>query len=164
MAAIETGAQAPAFTLTDLDGGARSLSELDAGDLLLLVFYHRACATCRTIAPILGHMSRTLQSPHAKMWGISQQGDDESAAFALEHDFKMPVLIDEPPCVVSEAYGLTNVPTLFLIDGGRTIIKSCVGFSKTDFADFAAALAQKAGVAAPDLFANYRELPEMRPG
>jgi len=164
MAALAAGAQAPSFTLTNLDGNPRSLSNLGSDDLLLLVFYHRGCATCRLIAPVLGHMSRTLQSQHAKMWGISQDPDDESAAFALEHDFKMTVLIDEPPYAVSEAYGLTNVPTLFLIDGGRRIVKSCVGFSKSDFIDFAAALAQKAGVSPPDVFADYRELPEIRPG
>jgi len=164
MAALGKGAQAPSFTLTDIDGNTRPLSELGADDLLILVFYHRACATCRLIAPLLGHMSRTLQSQHAKIWGISQDPDDESAAFALDHAFKMPILIDEPPYAVSEAYGLTTVPTLFLIDGSRTIVRSCVGFSKSDFTDFAAALTQKARVPAPNLFTNYPDLPEIRPG
>jgi peroxiredoxin len=164
MAALGKGARAPAFTLTDIDGETRSFSELGAGDLLLLIFYHRACATCRLIAPLIGHMSRTLQSKHAKVWGISHDPEEESDAFALDHGFKMPVMIDEPPFAVSEAYGLTNVPTLFLIDGSRRIIKSCVGFSKSDFIEIAAALAQKSGIPAPDLFADYNNLPEFRPG
>jgi peroxiredoxin len=137
---------------------------LRADKMLLLVFYHRGCPTCRLVAPLLGHMSRTLQSQHAKMWGISQDPEDESAAFALEHGFKMPVLIDDPPYAVSEAYGLANVPTLFLIDGGRTIAKSCVGFSRRDFLDLTAALAHKAQVPADDPFVSYPDLPETRPG
>lgn len=76
----------------------------------------------------------------------------------------MAVLVDEPPYAVSEAYGLSNVPTLFLVGGRRTIVKNCVGFSKRDFTDFADAMADRAGVAAPDLFAGYPSLPDLRPG
>jgi peroxiredoxin len=164
MATLEAGALAPIFTLTDLDGNARSLKELSGDDLLLLIFYHRGCPTCRLVAPLLGHMSRTLQSGRASMWGISQDPEDESAVFATEHGFKMPVLVDEHPYAVSETYRLTNVPTLFLIDGSRTIVKSCVGFSKSDFAEIGAALAQKGQIPASDLFAEYPGLPQFRPG
>ncbi len=164
MAALEPGVEAPAFTLNDVDGRARALSEVGAGELLLLVFYHQACPTSRLAVPFVGVMSRALQSEHTRIWGISQDPEEESRAFARDSGLAMPVLLDEPPYRVSEAYGLTNVPTLFLIDDGHKLVKTCVGFSKEDFTDFAAALARGAGVAPPDLFGGHPNLPALRPG
>ncbi len=165
MAALEPGALAPDFELDDLDGNRRSLEELSAGDLLLLAFYHRACPTCQFAAPAIGAIARAVAGPHAKVWGISEDPEDESAQFAEEKGLRMPILIDEAPYRVSEAYGLTNVPTLFLIDGRRRILKTCVGFSKADFLDIAARLADKAGLKrAPDIFAGYGEVPALKPG
>ena len=57
MPALEIGTVAPPFRLEDFDGKAHSLEELRQGDLLLLVFYHSECPTCRT-QPIAGRRSR----------------------------------------------------------------------------------------------------------
>jgi peroxiredoxin len=165
MAALEPGALGPAFELEDLDGKRRSLKELSADDLLLLAFYHRACPTCQFSAPAIGAIARAVAGPHVKVWGISEDPEDESAQFAEEKGLKMPILIDEAPYKVSESYGLTNVPTLFLIDGRRRIVQTCVGFSKADFLDIAARLADKAGLKrVPDIFTGYSEVPAIKPG
>jgi peroxiredoxin len=165
MAALEPGALAPAFELDDIDGKRHSLGELPTGDLLLLAFYHRACPTCQFSAPAIGAIARAAASPTVKAWGISQDPEDESAQFAAEKGLAMPILVDEAPYRVSAAYGLTNVPTLFVIDGRRRIAKTCVGFSKADFLDLAALLAKHAALKnPPDIFAGYREVPAFKPG
>ncbi len=114
--------------------------------------------------PFIGAIARAIKSPRARVWGVSEDPEGESRAFARATGLEMPILIDAPPCAVSASYGLTNVPTLFLIGGGHKIIKNCVGFSKADFLEFAATLAQKAEVAVPDIFAGRDDIPELRPG
>lgn len=165
MAALEPGALAPSFELEDLDGRRRSLRELAAGDLLLLVFYHRACPTCQFSAPAIGAIARIAAGSAVKAWGISQDPEDESAQFAADKGLTMPILIDQPPYKVSAAYGLTNVPTLFVIDGRRRIVKTCVGFAKADFLEIASLLARHRGAEpVPDIFTGYRDVPAIKPG
>jgi len=163
MAALEIGTAAPPFRLEDLDGKVHSLDEVRQGDLLLLVFYHSECPTCRLSMPFIGNLARALRSERVKIWGVSQDGRNETLKFAREKGLEMPIHIDADPYAVSQAYGLTNVPTLFLIDSGRSIIDQCVGFTKADFIRLAQAVAKNAGVAAPDIFAG-QEVPAMAYG
>jgi len=162
VAALEPASKAPDFELRDLDDRERSLSEISDQDLLLLAFYHSACPTCRFAMPFVANMANLLQTPAVKIWGISQDPEDESASFARELDLKATVLIDEDPFRVSAAYGLTNVPTLFLISDGE-IIKTCVGFSREDFDEIAAALAKKSARPVPDIY-GANDIPALRPG
>lgn len=164
MSALEPGAIAPDFKLIDLDGKRHSLAEIGRDDLLLLAFYHGECPTCQFAMPAIGAMARKAKSPRVKVWGVSEDPEDESAAFAAEMDLRMPILIDAEPYRVSAAYGLSNVPTLFLIDGKHRIVKQCAGFSKADFLAIAATLVKEAHGRAPDIFRGYREVPAMRPG
>ena len=88
------------------------------------------------------------------IWGVSQDDVDESLRFAQVKGLEMPVMVDPEPYPVSQAYGLTNVPTLFLIDSDRLIVDQSVGFASVDFIRFAGTVARHAGVAAPDIFAG----------
>ena len=163
MAALEPGCDAPAFRLEGLDGEVHSLDDLAPGDLLLLVFYHGACPTCQFAMPFIGNLTRGLASSRAKVWGISQDEKDETLRFAGDKGLKMPLMVDAPPYPVSQAYGMTNVPTLFLIDHQKRIVATCVGFSKADFLGIAQSLARNAGLDIPDIFSGA-EVPALRPG
>jgi peroxiredoxin len=163
MAALEKGADAPPFKLEDLEGQAHSIDELQPGDLLLAVFYHSECPTCQLSMPFIGNLARGVRSPRVKLWGVSQDDAKTTLKFARDKALEMPILVDADPYPVSQAYGLTNVPTLFLIDSGRRVIDQCVGFSKADFVRIAETLAGHAGAAPLDIFAG-REVPAMAYG
>ncbi len=163
MPALEIGTVAPPFRLEDFDGRVHSLDHLHQGDLLLLVFYHSECPTCRMSVPFIGNLARAVRSERIKIWGVSQDGKNESLKFARASGLGMPILVDADPYPVSQAYGLTNVPTLFLIDSTHTIIDQCVGFTKDDFVRIAQAVARNADVPAPDIFAG-KEVPSMAYG
>jgi peroxiredoxin len=163
MAALEIGTEAPPFRLEDLDGKAHSLDELRQGDLLLLVFYHGECPTCGLSMPFIGNLERAVRSERVKIWGVSQDGRNESLKFAQNKGLEMPIHIDADPYCVSQAYGLTSVPTLFLINSRRRIIDQCVGFAKVDFARIADTIAGHAGISTPDIFAG-QEVPAMAYG
>lgn len=113
--------------------------------------------------PFIGNLARGVKSDRVKIWGVSQDDAETSRQFAQHNGLAMPVLIDLPPCPVSQVYGLTNVPTAFLIDGSRRIMKNCVGFSRQDFLDFTAAIVRHAAAAEIDPFAG-QEVPALRPG
>jgi len=163
MPAVEIGTVAPPFRLEDFDGKAHSLDELRQGDLLLLVFYHSECPTCRLSMPFIGNLARAVRSDRMKIWGVSQDGKNESLKFARASGLDMPILVDADPYPVSQAYGLTNVPTLFLIDSTRTVLDQCVGFTRDDFVRIAQAVARNADTPAPDIFAG-KEVPSMAYG
>ncbi len=163
MPALEIGTVAPPFRLADLDGKEHSLDELRQSDLLLLVFYHSECPTCRLSVPFIGNLARSVRSDRMKIWGVSQDDSRATVKFAQLSALEMPILIDADPYPVSQAYGLTNVPTLFLIDSTRTILDQCVGFTKADFVRIAQAVARQAGAPAPDIFGG-KEVPAMAYG
>ena len=87
-------------------------------------------------------------------WGISEDDLDESQSVVSEHGLTFDVLIDEHPYVVSAAYGLQFVPSIFLIDPDGKITLSEAGFTK-------AGLNQLAG---SDIFGPGDRLPARRPG
>jgi len=163
MPALEIGTAAPPFQLEDLDGKSHSLDQLRQGDLLLLVFYHSECPTCRLSMPFIGNLARAVRSDRTKIWGVSQDGKNETVKFAQAGGLQMPILIDADPYPLSQAYGLTNVPTLFLIDSARTIIDQCVGFTRDDFVRIAQAVARNADTPTPDIYAG-QEVPAMAYG
>ncbi len=164
MAAPEPGSQVPVFELKDVEGKPHSRRELANGRLLLLAFYHRECPTCQFAAPALGAMSRRLKSPRNLLWGVSQDSPRDSAEFATANGIEFTLLVDAPKYRVSNAFGLTTVPTLVLVGADGRVLRNCVGFSRRDFELITADLARHGSLPAPDLFAGYAQVPEFKPG
>ena len=75
--------------------------------------------------------------------GISQDNAKDTKAFMKEFGVTFPVTLDDPAhYAVSNAYGLTNVPTLFYIDPSGEVEISSVGWSKADVEAINARLAE----------------------
>lgn len=69
----------------------------------------------------------------ASFVGISQDDAHKAREFVRRYGISFPVLIDNAPKYkVSNAYGLTNVPTAFLVSANGTIEFSSVGWARTD--------------------------------
>ena len=76
-----------------------------------------------------------------------------------------PLLIDdESGYLVSNAYGLTNVPTNFLIDTDGTVKVSSIGFDKKDLEKIAAHLAERKKISLAPLFRPDEVIPANKPG
>ena len=74
------------------------------------------------------------------------------------------LLDDEDGYIVSNGYGLTNVPTIFLIDTERTVKVSSTGFDKKDLETIAAELAQRRNIMLAPLFRSDEVVPINKPG
>jgi peroxiredoxin len=136
-----SGAQAPAFQLAGLDGAQHSLAEILKKGPALLAFYKISCPVCQLTAP---YLERLAASESIQVIGISQDDDSSTRGFNQRFGVTFPTLVDpsKQDYPASNAYGITSVPSLFLLEQDGTISKSFSGFSKRDLE----ALGERAGV------------------
>jgi hypothetical protein len=64
----------------------------------------------------------------------------------------------------SNAYGLTSVPTIFMIDTDGTVRVSSMGFVRDDLERLAAELAERRKITPAALFGTNETVPANRPG
>jgi peroxiredoxin len=126
---LEAGADAPSFQLPRLEGGETSLAESTAAGPALLAFFKISCPVCQLAFPFLErlHKPGTLT-----VYGISQNNARDTREFAKRYGVTFPVLLDleSNGFPASNAYGLTSVPTLFLVEPGGAIAQTIHGWDK----------------------------------
>ena len=116
MAALNRGTSAPDFTLQTMNGKQFSLREALARGPVLAAFFKISCPVCQYAFPFLQRIYEAHGKKNVTIVGISQNGKKDTADFIREYGLTFPVLLDETSSYpVSNAYGLTNVPTTFWI-------------------------------------------------
>ena len=149
MAALSMGAMAPEFELKTLDGKPFSLGEELSRGPVVLVFFKVSCPTCQYALPFYERLFKAYGRNGVTLVGISQNGAKDTAAFTKEFGVTFPVLLDDTNSYpVSNAYGLTNVPTIFWIAQDSEIEVSSVGWMRADFEEINRRMAE-AGKSAP---------------
>ncbi len=134
MAALATGTMAPEFELKTLDGKQFSLSNALARGPVVLAFFKVSCPTCQYAFPFYERLHKAYPVKGISLVGISQNDAQETAAFLKDFGITFPVLLDDMRSYpVSNAYKLTNVPTIFWIAQDREIEISSVGWLKAEF-------------------------------
>jgi len=125
---LGAGERAPDFELEDLSGVRRG----PAPKPVLLVFFKVSCPTCQFTFPFLERLYRARTNHEIGMCAISQDDAESTREFHAEFGISMPTLLDkeEDGYPVSNAYGLTNVPSLFLVEPDGKISRSLMGFDK----------------------------------
>src|SRR5512140_2976802 len=110
------GSPAPGFKLPRLDGGDAGLSDIVSGGPVLAAFFKVSCPVCQFTLPFLERFYRHFRDSKARIWAISQDTSEASREFATEYGLTMPVLLEDMRTYdTSNAYGLTHVPSIFLI-------------------------------------------------
>jgi peroxiredoxin len=153
MAALATGTKAPDFELKTMDGKRISLREELAKKPVVLAFFKVSCPVCQYAFPFLDRLHKAYGNKGVTLVGVSQNDPKETAAFIKEFGVTFSVLFDPPESYpVSNAYGLTNVPTLFWIGQDGEIEVSSVGWVKTDFEEIARRMAEAAATSPAVIF------------
>ena len=153
---IFTDAIAPDFTLPDLDGRPVSLAQLRQALPVLVVFFKVSCPVCQMTLPFL---NRLVPSGKLKVVTISQDDAALTQRFRARFGVTVPALLDdeERGYPVSNAYRITNVPSLFLVEPDGRISLAVDGFSKADL--------EKIGARAETaIFRADEAIPAWRPG
>ena len=131
MSALDTGTHAPQVELPDLKGKKVSLFEELRRGPVVLAFFKISCPICQYGFPFYERLHRAY--PNAAIYGVSQNGAKDTERFCREFGVTFPILLDEPRTYpASNAYGLTNVPSVFYIGQDGTIEVSSVGWSRKD--------------------------------
>ena len=164
MAALVPGNTAPAISLKTLSGESAILQETLKKGPVVVAFFKVSCPTCQFSAPFLERLHETYGGEKFTFWGISQDDARDTREFCQEFEVEFPALIDENGYPVSNQYGITNVPTVFLIAPDGKIQESCVGFSKKDLEKMAAAAARATGTPPTSFFKPGEVIPDFKPG
>jgi peroxiredoxin len=108
---------------------------------------------CQYAFPFLGRLHKAYSNKGVTLVGVTQNDPKATAAFVKEFGVTFPVLLDpQDKYPVSNAYGLTNVPTLFWIGQDGEIEVSSVGWVKADFEDIARRMAEAAATSPAVIF------------
>src|SRR3974377_633303 len=160
----EPGNSAPAFTLQGLDSRSYSLRDLLDQGPVVLAFFKVSCPVCQFTFPFLQRISERYSGDGISVIAVSQDDVRSTKEFNQEFGVKFSTLIDDNGYPVSNAYGLTTVPTVLLIgpDGGLKIGGS--GFSKNDLVSIANELPQHKNLSAGPLFRPDEVVPDFKPG
>ncbi len=164
MTALVPGQTLPDFALKNTSGGTLRLSEYQKGGPALAVFYKHDCPTCRLALPFVERIYRRSRKGPVRFLGVAQDAKEDAVAFAKEFAIMMPFVLEEAPYEASDACGLTNVPSVFLVDGERRIQLVQVGFAKKAYQELADRVAGLCGKETEPLFDTMTPVPELKPG
>jgi len=164
MGALSAGKSAPAISLKTTDGQRVSLADALKKGPVLAAFFKVNCPTCQFTMPFIERIHASYSGEKFTVLGISQNDAKDSKEFMQHFGVQFPVLIDDSGYPASNHYGLTNVPTLFLISPDGKIQSNSVGFTKADIQQMAAEAARASGNPAATLFKPGEVVPEHKPG
>ena len=165
MAALDPGTTAPDFTLPTLDGKQFSLREALVRGPVLAAFFKISCPTCQYALPFLQRIYQSHHNQAVTIVGISQNTKKDTAAFTKEYGITFPVLLDDTRSYpASNAYGLTNVPTIFWIAQNGEIEISSVGWVKKEMEEFNRRIASASADALRPLFRPEEQIADFRAG
>jgi peroxiredoxin len=164
MSHIVSGKAAPGFSLTALDGKEFSLASALQHRPVVLSFFKVSCPVCKFTFPFLERLYRQYGGSDVSFVAISQDNASASRDFASEFGVTFPVLLDSTGYPVSNAYGLTTVPTFFLINQDATVQVASVGFGKAEIEAIADALADRRNITRSPVFRADEAVPAHKPG
>jgi thiol-disulfide isomerase/thioredoxin len=140
-------------TVLELGHPAPAIPGLNPGSgPALVVFFETNCPTCRLAIPYLNKLAQG-----ARVIGISQDDDVATNEFTRQLATTFAVQRD-PGFVLSRAFELTFVPSLFLLNPDGRILQSHFGFDKSALNEIAAQLR------CPPVAAEFDGTPHSKPG
>ena len=160
---IQARDKAPLFNLRDAAGSEYSLAEELRKGPVLAAFFKISCPVCQFTFPFLERMFK-MYGENATFLAISQDDALDTREFCQEYGVTFPALIDDKGYTVSNNYGLTNVPSVFLIGADGIVKVTSIGFDKEKLEAISAELAAVAKRPAAALFRTGEIVPSYKPG
>src|SRR5712692_1158054 len=165
MQALAAGTVAPQFELSAMEGSKFSLAHALSRGPVLAVFFKVSCPVCQYAFPYFQRIYEAYGSKKLSVVGISQNEKRDTADFMKRFGITFPVLLDDTKTFpVSNAYGLTNVPTAFWISEDGTIEISSVGWVRQEFEDIARKAAAATGDTPKPVFQPTEKIADFRAG
>jgi len=165
MAALTGGTSAPDFKLQTLDGKQFSLREALVRGPVVAAFFKVSCPVCQYAFPFLERIYKAHGGKNVTIVGVSQNDKKDTAAFVKEYGLTFPILLDDTNAYpVSNAYGLTNVPTIFWIAQDGEIEISSVGWDRKEIEEINRKAAKSNSEGPKPVFRADEQVPDFRAG
>lgn len=152
--ALTTGTRAPEVGFTRADGTRVGLEELKAGGPVLLAFYKVSCPTCQLALPFL----ERLRGAGMGVYFVSQNPPAKAASFDQDFGTRTELFdTEDDGYAASNAFDLTHVPTLYVVEPEGEISFSSVGFFRSELAELGARVGR-------EIFRAGERVPEAKSG
>ena len=126
-----------------------------------LLFYKVTCPTCQIAAPPIDRLERAYPG---RITGIGQDPPDALADFSRTYAMSFPSVPDLPPYDVSNAYGISHVPTLVVIDASGVVADVVESWDREGLNRASERLAALVGAEPSPVSEPGDGLPDFRPG
>ena len=164
MTHIVAGNPAPNFSLKSLESKEFSLSGALKKGPVVLSFFKVSCPVCKFTFPFLERLHQRYQSDSVTFLGVSQDNASSTRDFAQSFGLTFPLLPDDSIYTVSNAYGISMVPTVFLVEPDGAVKVSSMGFVKSDLESIANTLADRQNITRTPVFLKNESVPANKPG
>jgi peroxiredoxin len=112
----KAGDRAPEFALLDVNGRAVPFADNKPS---VFAFFKVSCPTCQYTFPFLERLAKAHKND-ARVIGISQDPAGDTREFAKNFGVTFPIALDpSPPYKASNAYQITIVPSIFVVEDGE---------------------------------------------
>ena len=122
---LRPGDQAPSFHLPDIRTGEAVDDPWREGPVVL-AFFKSSCPVCQMTAPVV----RAIADGGARVVAVGEDPRPTLVTFRDRFDQKVPTVSEPAPYLVSSAYGLVTVPTVFLVGGDGLVLDAVGGWDR----------------------------------
>jgi peroxiredoxin len=130
---------APDFTVKRLDGTEVSLASLK-GKVVMVNFWATWCPPCRGEMPDIEKLyAKTKGLPFEILAISSQESSGTVSGFLKSNKYTFPIYLDSSGSV-SRKYGISAIPTTYIIDAEGKMVARMVGAYDYDSAAFESAI------------------------
>ena len=164
MPALTVGTAAPEINLPSTTGPKFSLQQALKRGPVLVAFFKISCPVCQFALPYLERIYKAYPGSAVTIVGVSQNEQNYTEEFAREYGITLPLLLDPVDHYpASNAYDLTNVPSIFFIAAAEVKL-SIVGWDKREMERLNAEVAHASGVPIQPLFRKGEDIPTSKAG
>ena len=119
---------APDFELKDLSGKKITLEQYIGTNIVILEFWATWCGPCRMTMAAVHNVREKFKNRGVVVFSVDQGEDSAKVkSFVESKGLKLHVLLDLDN-EVSRSYGVSGIPTLFVIDKQGVVKARVVGF------------------------------------
>ncbi len=123
---------APDFTLQNLSGKEVSLSDFH-GNIVFLNFWATWCPPCRQEMPSMQRLHETFKDNDFVMLAVNLQESEATVKdFLKNNPYTFPVLLDSEGAIGGGMFGVSSIPTTYLIDKEGAILARLIGTREWD--------------------------------
>jgi len=165
LSALTEGTTAPAVRLPLVGGGEFDLHAALARGPALLGFFKISCPVCQFAYPYIERIYQKAKGSDVTIVGVAQNDEQATRQFMQKFGLTFPVALDPAhQYPVSNAYGLTNVPTFFYVEPSGTIALSSVGWIRADIEEIARRVATAGKLPPVAVFRPGEDVPAWKAG